>query len=64
MELSVYYNRFFVKGWEIFGGLVFYGVVWRIGVNEVIIIIINKDFSIGGGKFLVGKYILWIILGE
>lgn len=64
MELSVYYNRPSVKGREIFGGLVPYGVVWRTGANEATTFTTNKDLTIGSGKLPAGKYTLWTIPGE
>jgi hypothetical protein len=63
LELSVFYNRPYKKGREIFGGLEPYGEVWRTGANEATTFETNRDLSIGGKTLPAGKYTLWTIPG-
>lgn len=61
LDLSVFYNRPYKKGREIFGGLEPFGKVWRTGANEATTFTTNKDLSIGGQSLSAGKYTLWTI---
>jgi hypothetical protein len=63
LQLSVFYNRPYKKGREIFGGLVPYGEVWRTGANEATTFTTNKDLMIDGQILPAGKYTLWTIPG-
>ncbi len=46
----------------IFGGLVEFGKVWRLGANEATEIEFYKDVKIGGKKILKGRYTLYAIV--
>ena len=61
VALSVYYNRPYKKGRDIFGGLVPYGEVWRTGANEATTFTTNADLNIDGNALPAGKYTLWTI---
>jgi len=64
LEISVYYNRPFKKGREIFGKLVPFGVTWRTGANEATVFKTNTDLLIDGKKLPAGKYSLWTVPNE
>jgi hypothetical protein len=61
LKISVYYNRPFKKGREIFGQLVPYNKVWRTGANEATTFETSKDIRIEGKTLKKGKYSLWTI---
>ena len=46
----------------IFGGLVEYGKVWRLGANEATEIEFYKDVKIGGKKITKGRYTLYALV--
>ena len=46
----------------IFGGLVEYGKVWRLGANEATEIEFYKDVKIGGKKIAKGRYTLYALV--
>ncbi|PZR37273.1 MAG: hypothetical protein DI538_12710, partial [Azospira oryzae] len=48
VTISVFYNRPYKKGREIFGGLEPFGKVWRTGANEATVFETNKDLTIQG----------------
>ncbi len=60
-KVSVFYNRPFKKGREIFGALVPYGKVWRTGANEATVFSTSKALTIGGKTLPAGKYSVWTI---
>lgn len=62
-QLSVFYNRPFKKGRDIFGSLVPFGEVWRTGANEATIFSVKKRIEFGGKKLPAGNYTLWTIPG-
>ncbi|MCB0628347.1 MAG: DUF2911 domain-containing protein [Saprospiraceae bacterium] len=62
-ELSVFYNRPFMKDRKIFGGLVPFGEVWRTGANEATTFSSEKTITFGGKKLPAGHYTLWTIPG-
>lgn len=64
VAISVFYNRPYKKGREIFGGLEPFGKVWRTGANEATVFETNKDLTIQGKILKKGKYTLWTIPGE
>jgi hypothetical protein len=64
VTISVFYNRPYKKGREIFGGLEPFGKVWRTGANEATVFETNKDLTIQGKILKKGKYTLWTIPGE
>ncbi len=49
---------------EIFGKLVPFGEVWRVGANEAVEIKFYKDLEFGGKKVKAGYYSLFAIPGE
>jgi Protein of unknown function (DUF2911) len=61
VELTVFYNRPFKRGREIFGGLVPYGKVWRTGANEATWFETDKDLTFSSGSLKAGRYSLWTI---
>ena len=64
LKISVFYNRPYKKGREIFGALVPYDQVWRTGANEATTFETNKDLTIEGKTLKAGKYSLWTIPRE
>lgn len=61
LKVSVFYNRPYKKGREIFGALVPYKQVWRTGANEATVFETNRTLTFQGEKLLAGKYTLWTI---
>jgi hypothetical protein len=57
----VIYSRPQKSGRVIFGGLVEYGKVWRLGANEATEIEFYKHVRIGGKKISKGRYTLYAI---
>lgn len=57
----VIYSRPQKNGRIIFGDLVEYGKVWRMGANEATEIEFYKDVKINGGKIAKGRYTLYAI---
>lgn len=64
LKVSVYYNRPYKKGREIFGALVPYDQVWRTGANEATTFQANSDLLIDGKLLKAGTYTLWTIPGK
>jgi len=64
LSITVFYNRPYKKGRDIFGKLVPYGKVWRTGANEATTFETNKDLKMDGSTLKAGKYSLWTIPGE
>lgn len=60
----VIYSRPSVNGRKIFGGLVEYGKVWRLGANETTEIEFFKDVYVGKNKIKKGRYSLFVIPSE
>lgn len=60
----VVYSRPQKAGRTIFGGLVQYGEVWRLGANEATEIEFFKNVRIGGKKVSKGRYTLYAIVSE
>ena len=58
------YSRPQKQGRKIFGELVEYGKVWRLGANEATEIEFYKDVKIGGKKVPKGRYTLYAIANE
>ncbi len=56
------YSRPQKNGRNVFGELVEYGQVWRLGANEATEIEFYKDVKIGGKKILKGKYTLYALV--
>jgi Protein of unknown function (DUF2911) len=60
----VVYSRPKKEGRTIFGGLVEYGKVWRLGANEATEIEFFQKVNIGGKKVSKGRYTLYAIVNE
>jgi len=58
---KVIYSRPQKNGRVVFGELVEYGKVWRLGANEATEIDLFKDAKIGGNKLKKGKYTVFAI---
>ncbi len=61
MMARVIYSRPQKNGRVVFGELVEYGKVWRLGANEATEIELFKDAKIGANKLKKGKYTLYAI---
>ncbi|MEZ2414579.1 DUF2911 domain-containing protein [Muriicola sp. E247] len=57
--LTVEYSRPAVKGRELFGGLVPYGRIWRVGANESTKFTTTTELGILGNKLAPGTYALY-----
>jgi hypothetical protein len=60
----VVYSRPKKEGRAIFGGLVEYGKLWRLGANEATEIEFYKQVHIGSKKIAKGRYTLYAIVNE
>jgi hypothetical protein len=60
----VVYSRPRKEGRTIFGGLVEYGQVWRLGANEATELEFYRPVNIGGKKVAKGRYTLYAIVNE
>jgi len=58
------YSRPKKEGRAVFGGLVEYGKLWRLGANEATEIEFYKPVVIGGKKIPKGRYTLYSIVNE
>src|ERR1700716_3984663 len=59
--ITVDYSSPRAKGRKIFGGLVPYGEVWRLGANEATTFVSTSDLTVGGTKVPAGSYTLFAI---
>jgi hypothetical protein len=60
----VVYSRPQKAGRIIFGGLVKYGEVWRLGANEATEIEFYKNVRLGGKKLNKGRYTIYALVNE
>ena len=60
----VLYSRPQKQGRKVFGELVEYGKVWRLGANEATEIEFYKDVKIDGKKIAKGRYTLYALVNE
>ena len=60
----ILYSRPQKQGRKVFGELVEYGKVWRLGANEATELEFFKDVKIGGKKVDKGRYTLYAIVNE
>lgn len=58
-KISVKYSRPATKGREVFGGLVPYGRIWRVGANESTKITLDTDMTVMGNALPKGTYALY-----
>jgi len=64
LTARVIYSRPKKEGRQIFGGLVEYGKLWRLGANEATEIEFYKPVIIGNKKIVKGRYTLYAIVNE
>ena len=64
LAARVLYSRPKKEGRTVFGGLVAYGKVWRLGANEATEIELYKPATIGGKKIPAGRYTLYALVNE
>jgi len=60
-KLTLTYGRPAVKGREIWGALVPYGEVWRLGANDATTLEISEDTKVAGKDLRAGTYALFAI---
>jgi hypothetical protein len=63
-QVTVTYHRPGVKGRQIWGGLLPYGEVWRLGANDPTLITFSDPVTINGSKLSAGTYRLLAIPGQ
>jgi len=64
LQARIIYSRPQKQGRKVFGELVEYGKVWRMGANEATEIEFYKDVKIGGKKIAKGRYTIYAIPTE
>lgn len=64
LAARVIYSRPKKEGRPVFGGLVEYGKLWRLGANEATEIEFYKPAVIGGKKIPKGRYTIYAIVNE
>ncbi len=62
--IQINYSQPGVKDRDIYGGLVPYGEVWRVGANAATVFEVSSDVYVGGEMLKAGKYGVWVIPGE
>ena len=62
--VKVHYGRPYMRGREIFGGLVSYDEIWRTGANEGTEFTATKDIMVAGKKLPAGTYTIFTVPGE
>ncbi len=60
----VFYSRPSMQGRKIFGGLIEYGSIWRVGANETTEIEFFRDIFVGSTRIKKGRYTLYAIPRE
>ena len=63
-SVTIAYGSPSVRGRKIFGGLVPYDKMWRLGANQMTTIETNKDIKIEGKTLPAGKYSVFATPGE
>ena len=61
LAIRVIYSRPQKNGRDVFGGLVEYGQIWRLGANEATEIEFFRDVKIGSTKVKKGRYTLYAL---
>src|ERR1700688_937805 len=59
--ITVDYSSPRAKGLKIFGGLVPYGEVWRLGANEATTFVVSTNVAVGGTKVQAGSYTIFAV---
>lgn len=63
-KVSIAYSRPYVKGRQVFGELVPFGKVWRLGANEATKLTTAGPIEINGLKVPAGEYSLFMLVDE
>lgn len=63
-KVEINYSSPAVKERKVWGALVPYNEIWRMGANEATTITLEKDYTINGTELKAGKYSLFAIPGE
>lgn len=63
-QVRVVYSRPQMKGRKIFGDLLKYGEMWRVGANETTELTFFKDVTIGGKDIRAGRYGLFAVVND
>lgn len=63
-KISVDYGRPSVRGRKVFGELVPYGKIWRVGANEATNINFEQNVLFGGKPTKIGRYAIFVIPEE
>ena len=63
-KITIEYGRPYKKNRVIFGGLVPYGKVWRLGADERTLLTLEGDVMLGSLHVPAGSYSLWAVPGE
>jgi len=60
-QVKIDYGRPAMRGRTVFGGIVPFGQVWRLGANAATQLITDRDLTIGGTEVPAGTYSLWAV---
>ena len=63
-KIAVEYHRPAVKGRKLFGELIPWGEVWRLGANDATVLELANDATVAGKLLPAGKYALFAIPGQ
>ncbi len=63
-HVMIDYGRPSMRGRKVFGGIVPFDQVWRLGANEATQLITDRDLTIGDTKVPAGTYSLWAVPGQ
>lgn len=63
-KVTIAYSRPYVKGRQVFGNLVPFGKVWRLGANEATKLTTTGPIEINGLKVPAGEYSLFMLVTE
>jgi Protein of unknown function (DUF2911) len=63
-KITIEYHRPSVRGRDIWGGLVPYGQVWRLGANEATTITFSAPVKVEGKDVAAGTYALFAVPGK
>lgn len=63
-NLTITYHRPGVKGRDVWGGLVPFGEVWRMGANDATTLELSHDGKVAGKPLPAGKYALFALPGK
>ena len=63
-SIKVLYGRPQKNGREVFGNVIPYGKIWRVGANEATEVVFYKDVLFGDEKVKAGTYVLYAIPNE